>query len=104
MVFEDTDVQYSLMDKERLALAEKNEFIQTAKCMSEIEKQNIRMVQVLQQVGQTSKDIKLSDAYAQIKIDKELGRKGDNDGGDYPGFMNDDIMTDERFEENQAYL
>ena len=42
--------------------------------MVTIEKQNLRLVDVLDQAHQTSKEIKLSKAYAEVKINKQLGR------------------------------
>lgn len=84
------------MDKEKMKLAEKSEYIQTAKCIKEIEGQNLRLVEVLDQVNQTSKDIKLSADYTQAKINKELGRKGgDFDMNNFgPALMGDDMIMD----------
>lgn len=79
-----------------MKLAEKSEYIQTAKCIKEIEGQNLRLVEVLDQVNQTSKDIKLSADYTQAKINKELGRKGgDFDMNNFgPALMGDDMIMD----------
>ena len=87
------------MDRDKQAKVQKSEFIQTAKCLATIEKQNLRVVEVLNQVGQTSKSIKLSDDYTQVKINKALGRKGNQDMDNFgPSFMNDDLMEDDMYD------
>lgn len=91
LLFEDDEVEYSLIDRERNALAKKSEFIQMAKCLGDIEKQNLRLVEVLGQVHHTSRDIKLSSEFASVKIGKALGRGAEATGA-FPGaFMSDDI-------------
>ena len=93
LLFEDDEVEYSLIDRERNALAKKGEFVQMAKCITDIEKQNLRLVEVLNQVQQTSRDIKLSNEFAQVKIGKALGRGAEGTGAFMGAFMGDDIKS-----------
>lgn len=88
--FEDEELEYSLLDQERNALAKKSEFVHMAQCINDIEKQNIRLVEVLDQVHKTSRDIKLSSEYAQAKIRKAQGKTAENNPGGM--FLLDDAM------------
>ena len=45
--FEDDEVQFSLMDQDKQNIVKKSEFILTAKCLTTIEQQNLRLVEVL---------------------------------------------------------
>ena len=62
--FEDDEIEYSLLDRERNALSQKSQFVHMAQCINDIEQQNIRLVEVLDQVHQTSRSIKLSTEYS----------------------------------------
>lgn len=61
-----------------------------AQCINDIEKQNIRLVEVLDQVHNTSRDIKLSSEYSEVKIRKALGKTPENNPGGM--FLLDDAM------------
>ena len=98
------EVQFSLLDKEKQSATTKSQYIETAKCLSTIEQQNLRLVNVLDQVHQTSREIKLSNEYATVKINHALGRKPDPDhdyGGGYemntmfPGDDQDDMLDED---------
>jgi len=104
LIFEDPEVQFSLLDKEKQSATMKSQYIETAKCLSTIEQQNLRLVNVLDQVHQTSREIKLSNEYAAVKINHALGRKPDPDhdfGGGYdmnamfPGDGQDDMLDED---------
>lgn len=66
----------------------------------------MRVVEVLEQVNQTSKDIKLSNEYADVSINKQLGRKRDEPeyGRFGPSFMGDDVMVEEAYQDDERAI
>lgn len=58
---------------------------------------------MLGQASQTSKDIKLGREYAQVKINKAMGRKADPDLANFgPSFMGDQLENFDMFDDERA--